>query len=220
MTFGQMYSLFQTYIDKSGSAYFPERQFDQIANSLYNSYVEFELGKLEENEAYTSRVEYLYKVINKTNSDNIIEVVDCPNFRKRIRINMKYREDCNGRITYPVVPIIKARNNEIDMMQNDPFNVGIDAEPSFVVTNNSSGQVIWKVNSTTIPLEIGVTYCRDPQKIDSENNPSVDFEAPDYIAEEICNFISDDADNIIENFNRSAMKQKFLSRFISIPNPV
>lgn len=215
-SFDQLYGMMQTFIDKAGSPYFPRVQFDQIANALYNDFVENELKRLEEDEEYTTRVEYLYRVIQKTNVSQIVEAVDCPDFRKRIRINMRYRLDCNGRITYPIVPIIRARNNEIDMMQNDPFNEGTDAEPTFVVTNNNG--IIWQVNSTTTPLEINVTYCKNPQKIDSTNNPSTTFEAPDYIAEELCRFIAEEMDNITENFNRSQMSQRFLSRFISVPS--
>lgn len=216
-TFGQLYGLMQTFIDKAGSPYFPESQFDQIANSLYNDFVENELGKLEEDEEYTSRVEYLYEVVQKVNTQSIAEVADCPNFRKRIRFNMRYRYECNGVVSFPYSPIIKARNNEIDEMQRDPFNKGTDQEPSFVVTR-SNGVVTWQVFSSTLPTELNVTYVRNPQKIDAANNPDVVFETPDYIAEEIVRFIADEMDNITENFNRSMMKQKFLSRFITVPS--
>ncbi len=215
--FGQLYGLMQTFIDKAGSPYFPQSQFDQIANALYNDFVENELTRLEETEEYTTRVEYLYEVIQKVNVGQIVESVDCPNFRKRIRFNMRYRDNCNGKITYPYSAIIKARNNEIDMMRNDPFNEGNDKEPLFLVTK-SAGEIVWQVFSTSVPLELNVTYCRNPQKIDSANNPTTTFEAPDYIAEELCRFIGQEMDNITENFNRSQMSQKFLSRFISVPS--
>lgn len=217
MTFSEMYSLMQTFIDKAASPYFPNTQFDKVANALYNSFVENELDKLEQDEEYTSRVSYLYKVIQKLNSDRIVESVDCPNFRKRIRINAKFRKDCNGTITYPTVGVIKARNNEIDQLQSDPFNKGDDTEPLFVVTE-SGGQVIWQIFSTTTPVEINVTYCRNNQIINSATSPNTVFEAPNDIAEQIVSYIASDLDNIIENFSRSQARQQLISRFITTPS--
>lgn len=217
MTFIELYQLMQTFIDKAGSSYFPPSQFDKVGNALYNAFVENELDKLEKDEEYTSRVSYLYKVIQKLNSDRIIESVDCPNFRKRIRINAKFRKDCNGVITHPTVGVIKARNNEIDQLQVDPFNKGDDTEPLFLVTE-LGGQVIWQVFSATTPVEINVTYCRNNQIINSATAPNTVFEAPNDIAEQIVSYIASDLDNIIENFGRSNARQQLISRFISTPS--
>lgn len=216
MTFGEMYSLMQTLIDKSGSPYFPQTQFDQIANLVYSDYVENELDNLEADEEFTSRVDYLYKTYKKLNSSVIDVATDIPDFRRRIRINIRYQRNCNGVITYPYTPVIKARNNEIDMLQRDPFNKGIDDEPLFLVTE-SGGKVVWEIFATQTPSEINVTYIRTPQVINSATSPNTVFEAPDDVAQQIVNFISDNMDIIIENYNRAEMKQRFLARFISVP---
>jgi hypothetical protein len=93
-------------------------------------------------------------------------------------------------------------NDEIDEMKVDPFNSPTDREPLFISDVNGLGEPIMQVFSTTTPVQMVMTYMREPQKINVANSPSTIFEAPDYIAQEIVMMIVKAADGITENFNR------------------
>lgn len=205
MTFGQMYEIFQTLWDKAGNPYLPEEQFDEIANIKLNDYVTDECSKIEQGQEHTVRIHALYRPFSKLNSSELIIPDDVPGYRYLLRIKQKYRKDCNGKITYPEVPVRKAPNNNVDEMQKDPFNVGIDEDPTYV-PSFSNGKQIYKINSTNIPLEISGTYVKNPAKIDSDNNPNTVFELPDFVAEEIIRSIVFRSDMVIENFQRAQME--------------
>lgn len=202
MTFGEMYSLGQTLYDKSGSPYLPEEQFDQLANIAYNDWVENEYRKLETDQEHTSRIHLLYKPFTKPN-DSIIKIAtDLTEFRYLIRFNAKFEKICNGVTTYPVVPVVKAQNDDVDILQTDPFNKGNNEEPLYIATNDGV-EAVWQVFSETVPLELNGTYVRNPQKIDSQNNPNTVFELADYIAEEVVMLAMKKTEVVIENYNRA-----------------
>lgn len=202
MTFGQMYLVFQTLWDKAGNPYMPEEQFDEVANVKLNDYVTDECKKIEAGQEHTVRIHALYRPFSKLNSSSIIIPDDIANYRYLLRIKSKYKKDCNGVITYPEVPVRKAANNNVDSMQNDPFNKGIDEDPTYT-PSFTAGKQVYTINSTTVPLEISGTYVRTPAKIDSKNNPNTVFELPDFVAEEVIRSIVFRSDIIIENFQRA-----------------
>ena len=204
MTFIQMYNAFQTLWDKAGNPYMPEEQFDEIANIKYNDFVTEECKKLEEGAEHTNHIFNLYKHFQKQNSRQIDFPADVNDFRYPVRFTMKYQKNCKNVITYPEVGVRKADNNSVDQMQNDPFNVGIDADPTYTPTRvGASPNTSFVVNSTTIPLNLSLVYIRIPQKIDSKNNPNTNFELPDYVANEIIRSIVLRSDVVIENINRA-----------------
>jgi len=202
-TFIQLYQLHRTLADKSGSPYFPEEQFDEIFNVKYDDFVTDECKKSEQNQEHTVRIHGLYKTFTKANANTLIIPDDVPAYRYLLRFNSKYRKVCGSKITYPVVTIRKAPNNNVDVMQNDPFNKGIDADPTYVLTE-AGGKKIYQVMSETVPLELGGTYVRFPAKMDSENTPAGVFELDDYVAEAIVKAVTFRTDVIIENMPRAA----------------
>lgn len=203
MTFLEMYTLGQTLNDKAGSAYLPEEQFDQLAKMAYNDWIEYQYNLLEKDQEHTSRLRNLYKTFQKLNSNIIDLPVDIPTFRYLVRMNIKYRKDCNGTITYPMPSVTKAQNDDIDVLQNDPFNKGTDEEPLYIMTEAALKPAL-RIFSTNVPLEVNITFIREPQSIDSKNSPNTVFEQPNYIAEEIVDLAIKKHLGITENFNRVA----------------
>lgn len=202
MTYGDIYKYWQTLSDKAQSPYFSEAEFDKIASAKLNDFVLAECVKSETDERHSIVISNLYKTFTKLNSDRIIFPDDIADFFYLLRFNQKYKKQCGTRVEYPVVNIRKAPNNNVDIMQNDPFNKGIDADPTYVITS-IGGKVVYQVLSTTTPLEIGGTYCKVPQKINSDTAPNTVFELADFVAEEIVNSIVYKTDIIIENFPRA-----------------
>ncbi len=204
MTYEEMYKLWQTLADKAGQPYFSKAQFDQIANTKYNNFVTSECAKLEIDQEHSVRIKELYKPIVKLASNVIIFPTDISDFRYLVRFNARFKKVCGQAITYPPpVPIRKAPNNNVDEMQNDPFNKGIDADPCYVVTT-SGGLSAFQVLSETTPVEIGGQYIRQPSAINSATAPDTVFELQNYVAEAIVNAIVFRTDVVIENFQRAS----------------
>lgn len=202
-TFKQMYDLHQTLWDKSGSPYLPEEQFDELANVKYNDFVTAECAKIEQGQEHTVRIHELYRKFQKANSNQILRDTDLPNFRYLLRFKSKYKKTCNGVDTFPEPSVRKASNNSVDIMQADPFNKGIDADPCYVLTVDANNKPIYQVLADTVPLELNGTYVRTPQKIDSKNNPNSNFELSDFVAEAIVRAVVFRSDVMIENLNRA-----------------
>ncbi len=196
-----MYDSTMVLFDKSGSPYIPPDQWDLFANIKYNAWVEFEADQLERNEKWISDLMYLFKTFSKPNTNLIDRVVDTPEFRKLLRFNMTYPDPCDSSKT-KMSRIYPATLAEIDDMLNDSFNVPTDEEPASLATQIPNGHDGWQVFSTTIPLSLNVTYVRNPQKIDSANNPNTVFEGDDYVAYILMQLIAYKMDLTIENFNR------------------
>lgn len=202
-TFGKLYEMYKTLADKSETPYFPEGQFDEIANIKYGDFVDKECQKIESNQEHTGRIHRLYRPFFKANSSVISVANDLPEFFYLLRFTSKYKKDCNGVVTYPEVNIRKAPNNNVDVMQADPYSRGIDKDPAYVPDVDGAGP-IFKVLSDTTPLELKGLYVRAPQKIDSENNPNSVFELDDFVAEALVRAIVFRTDIIIENLQRAA----------------
>lgn len=193
-----MYILGQTLLDKAGSPYFPEDQFDELARIAYNDWIEMEYRKFEQGQEHTARIRNLYKTFTKPNANTIAIAAEIPDFRYLVRFKSKYRFSCKGKVSYPEPPIIKAQNDDIDMLIQDPLNSPTNAEPLYIFTEENGVSTI-KVYAETVPLELSMTYIRTGQSIDSANSPNTVFEQPDYIAEEIVQLVVKKMDVVIEN---------------------
>jgi len=202
MTFQEMYNLAMALWDKAGSPYLPEEQFDAIANTKYNDWIENMAKQFEKDENLTERLRWLLKKYTKNNSSFINLKTEVPDFRRRFRFYGKFSQLCDGQTQTFEVNIMATSNDEIDEMKVDPFNSPTDREPLFISDVNGLGEPIMQVFSTTTPVQMVMTYMREPQKINVANSPSTIFEAPDYIAQEIVMMIVKAADGITENFNR------------------
>ena len=200
MTFGEMYTNFQTLIDKSGSPYFPQEQFDALANLKYNAWTDLEGRMIETTEGYMADLIYLYKVTSKANTSFIDKIVDTPSFRRRIRFYSQY-VDCNGLTKYPNIRILS--NATVDIAQNDPLNKGIDADPACIATIVPGGNPGWQIFSDTTPVSLNMTYLQEPQVIDSANNPATVFQGPNYIAWILIQMVAYKFDITTENLNRA-----------------
>jgi len=200
MTFGELYTNFQTLIDKSGSPYFPQVQFDALANMKYGAWVDLEGKMIETTEGYMADLIYLYKVVTKANSTFIDKVVDTPNFRRRIRFNSGYT-DCNNKAKNPNIRILS--NATVDIAQNDPYLKGIDNDPACIATIVTGGNPGWQVFTETTPQSLNMTYLQNPQVIDSANNPNTVFEGEDYIAWILIQLVAYRFDITTENIGRA-----------------
>lgn len=208
-----MYSLFETLNDKAGGIYLPEEEFDALANLAYNDLIEDECKKLEVDAKHTSKILQLYKDFNKQNSRQIDFPADINDFRYPVRFSMKYNKTCNGETVLTEVPVRKAPNNNVDEMQRDPFNKGIDDDPTYTPTRIlSSPNVSFFVHSDSVPVNLELLYVRNPHKIDSKNNPNTVFELPDYVAEEVVDLTAKKHLGIIENFNRVAAEAQEINQ--------
>lgn len=207
MTYGQMYTYFQRLMDKAAMPYVPQIQFDDFANGKYQAFVTSECPKVETTQGHSFTLFGLYKTFSKPNSNLIVFPTDIANMRYLIRFNSTYKKICGvpQRITYPVVNIRKAPNNNVDEMQNDPFNKGIDEDPCYVETV-SGGNIAWQVLTDTPPLNLGLTYIKEPTPINSTTNPTGVFELKDFVARAIVESVVNRTDVVIENFARSQME--------------
>ena len=203
MTFQQLYDQFTALWDETGSPYLPPAQFDVIANVKYNDWLEAMLKQFERNENLTERVRYFLKKYQKLNSDTIILRTEVPDFRRRFRFTARFRVDCGGVISYIERSVEPVTTDEIDVIQQDPFNKPTDDEPVFITDVNAAGDAIMRVYSKTVPVELNMTYVRNPQVINVSTAPGTTFELPDYYAQEVLNLIVKNADIITENFNRA-----------------
>lgn len=202
MTFQQMYDATMVLFDKAGSPYIPQYQFDIFANIKMNAWIDFESDMLERDEKWISDLMYVFKVVSKTNTNQIDRVVDTPNFRKILRFNMTYANPCDSKSPDLMSRIYPSTLSEIDDALNNSFNKPSDEEPQAIATQLSNGNSGWQVFSTTIPKTLNMTYVRNPQMIDSANNPNTVFEGDDYVAYILMQLIAYKMDLTIENFNR------------------
>jgi|GEM_PF-6456560 len=200
MTFGEMFTNFETLIDKSGTAYFPPAQFDAFANMKYQAWVDLEGRMIETTEGYMADLIYLYKPITKPNSNFIDKVIDTPNFRRRIRFYSGYT-DCNNKAKNPNIRILS--NATVDIAQNDPHLKGIDNDPACIATIVTGGNPGWQVFTENTPQSLNMTYLQNPQVIDSANNPTTVFEGPDYVAWILIQLAAYRMDLTIENLSRA-----------------
>ena len=199
MTYLQMYDIGQTLLDKAGSPYYPPDQWDIFANIVLDDLFQKEYDKLEKGEKQTSLMLWTYRGFQKVNSSFIDIYTDIPDWRYTIRINAKFRKDCNGTITYPVVNVIPFQNDDIDMAQNDPLNKGDDDEPTYIMTVNGTTPRL-QVFSTTTPLEINLTYLKQPVAIDSANNPNTVAEFNDAFARYVVRMVDEMLKGNTENY--------------------
>lgn len=217
MTFQQMYDLAMALWDKSGSPYLPEEQFDSIANVCYNTWVENMAKQFEKDENLTERLRWLVRKYSNTNSAIINLKTEVPEFRRRFRFYGTFSKVCNGVTTTFDVNIAPVSNDEIDAMLDDPFNSPNNVEPLFISDVNGIGEPIMRVFSSTTPLALYMTYLKNPQKINVAGAPATQFEAPDYIAEEVVMMTIKQADGMIENYNRmSADSSEIQQRMASL----
>jgi len=204
MTFLEMYNLSNLLLDKAGTAYFLESEFDSFCNIAYNDWIEREYEKLEQSQEHTVKLKPLYGSFRKLGSDVINFSTDVLNFRYLIRFNGKFNDVCGGVTTVLTSNINKALNNNIDVLNIDPFNKPIAREPLYIQTIES-GIVVFKVYP--FPNEINMTYIKEPQIINSAGSPSTVFEMPNYIAEEIVQLCVKKQDVNIGNFNKVQFDQ-------------
>jgi len=203
MTFEQMYNLSNSILDKSGSPYFNEVEFDSFCNIAYNDWIEQEYNKFEETQEHSVKLKNLLVEYTK-NSSNIMLNTDITNFRYLLRVNGEFTDSCNGKITRN---IRKSQLDDIDVMNQDPFNRPTTKEPLFIITAGPKLQVFPTAD------KINITYLREPQKIDSENNPNIVFELPDYLAEEIVEICVKKLNVNTENYNQAqALNQEIAQR--------
>lgn len=202
MTFADMYSLFSTLQDKAASAYWPAEQFDEMANMAYNIWIRIQYKVFDVNEEAKYKLRNLTLPFSVANSSTVSFTGNIPDARYEVRCSATFDTNC-GKTVKPYTRSCRpASNNAIDVMQQDPFNVGIDDDPSFIQTTTAGGVPILEVFSETTPISIQGLYLREPQIIDYTNNPTTVFELPNALAEEIVRMIAVDADTVIENYNR------------------
>ena len=206
MTFQQMYEMGNQLLDKSGSPYIPEVQFDALANIAYNDWLLQWYRLAETNHEVKRRLLHLYKKYSVLNSQTINLTSNVTDFMFLLSINGKFRKDCNGVITYPVVNIRPAEFDDIDVMQNDPFNKGVDSDPTYTFDVSGANKLI-KVFSDTVPVELSIVYLKTPQVINSDSTPSVVFEAPDFAAQEVVMMAVKKQEVVIENYQRYQAEQ-------------
>ena len=197
-----LYKLHQDLFDKSGSPYIPKPMFDRLVSMKVRDYVNAECEKLEVNQMHTNMIHDLYEPFQKAASSVIIFPDDIPNFWYLIRFYGKFNVVCGGVTTTITSPIYKAQNDDIDVLQNDPFNKATDEEPLYL-PSKENGKKVFRVFSTTTPVEINATYIRAPKQIDVTNNPNTFFELPDDSAEQIIRELVLRSDVMIENLQRA-----------------
>lgn len=206
MTFQQMYDMGMQLLDKSGSPYIPEVQFDALANIAYNDWITQWYRAAETNHEVKRRLLHLYKKYSVLNSSTINLTANVTDFMYLLGINGKFRKDCNGVISYPVFNVRPAVFDDIDVMQNDPFNKGIDSDPTYTFDVSGANKLI-KVYSGSVPVELSIVYLKTPQVINSDGTPTIQFEAPDYIAQEVVMLSVKKQEVVIENYQRYQAEQ-------------
>lgn len=211
-TFIQLYNNAIDLNDKAGSPYFSPALFDIYANNKYNDWVEMMGKAIEQDERLMADIMFLYKTYQKANSNFIDRVVDTPDFRRRMRFYAHFK-DCNGQDIYKNIRI--SNNATVDEMQNDPFQKGIDTDPSCIATIVTGGNPGWQVFSDTVPLDLNMTYLKTPQVINSATAPNTQTEMYDYVANYIIRAVVYNLDITIENYNRSKFEKSDLSEVLS-----
>ena len=167
----------------------------------YQAWVDLEAKMIETTEGYMADFQYLYKILNKANSNFVDRVVDTPDFRRRIRFYSNYL-DCNGKPKTANIRILS--NATVDIAQNDPFLKGIDSDPACIATLiPANGNPGWQVFTETTPTSLNMTYLKEPQVIDSANNPNTVFEGPNYIAWILIQLVAYRFDITTENIGRA-----------------
>jgi hypothetical protein len=193
MTFEQMFNLSNSLLDKVGSPYFTESEFDDFCNIAYNDWIEQEYNKFEINHEHSVKLDRLLVPYTKIGTE-IFLTTDITNFRYLARINGEFNDTCDGLVTRN---IRQAKNNNIDVLKQDPFNRPTTKEPLFFITAGPKIEVLPTAN------RVNIVYVRDPQKINSDTNPTGVFELPDYLAEEIVEMAVRKQDVNTENYNQA-----------------
>lgn len=203
MTFLEMYNLSNSILDKSGSPYFTELEFDNFCNIAYNDWIEQEHDVFEQTGEHSVKLQKLLVPYTKVGTE-ISLTTDITNFRYLYRINGEFTDSCDGKV---VRNIRKAQLDDIDVMNQDPFNKPITKEPLYIYNAGNKISVYPNANS------INITYLREPQRINADTNPSGVFELADYIAEEIVQMAVKKMDVNTENYQQAqALNQEIVQR--------
>lgn len=201
MTFLEMYNMSNTLLDKAGSPYFTESEFDIFCNIAYNFWIGQAYAELEITQGNKVRLKDLYKPFSKVGSNTVVFPTDIADFRYLIRFNGVFSH-CGENIIRNIKPV---RNNDIDILNVDPFNKPIATDPLYIVTS-SGGLSRFEIYPT--PISYSLTYIREPQVIDSNGSPSTVFELPDYLAQQIVSLATYKEEINVENYNRVQFQAK------------
>ena len=206
MTFIEMYNLSNSILDKSGSPYFTELEFDNFCNIAYNDWIEQEHDVFEQTGEHSVKLQRLLVAYTKVGTEISLST-DIANFRYLYRINGVFTSVCNGVSKIETRNIRKAQLDDIDVMNQDPFNKPIAREPLYIY---NAGQ---KISVYPNADSINITYLREPQRINADTNPSGVFELPDYLAEEIVEMTVKKLNVNTENYNQAqALNQEIVQR--------
>jgi len=205
--------LSDTILDKSGTPYFTPPEFTRLLNMSYDIWVRLNWKRFEQNSEMKYKMRLLTQPFEVLNTNEVSLSVIAPAFRYDARVRATFKKVCGWewkagarvqKVSYITRSCTPVENNRIDVMENDPFNRGIDEEPTFIQTTTPApaSLPIFRIFSETVPVKVDGLYVRQPTYIDLVNFPNVVFEQPDDLAEEIVSICDTNEEAIIENYNR------------------
>lgn len=202
MTAAQLKILSDTILDKSGTPYFTPAEFTRLFNMSYDIWVRLNWKRFEQDSEMKYKMRLLTMPFEVLNNNQVDLSTIAPALRYDARVRATFKRVCGINVDYITRSCTPVENNRIDVMESDPFNRGIDEEPTYIQTTTAAGLPIFQIFSETVPVKVDGLYVRQPTYIDLVNFPNVVFEQPDDLAEEIVSICDVDEETVIENYNR------------------
>jgi len=178
MTFLELRLHVEQYLDQSQTGYFHPSEIDR---ALQNAQTEVVNELYADVEVIQKRRDALIKVTVKHTytSSSILVLSEAVDYRHTLSVVGKWDFVCNGTTTRRQVGIKPIRHDVLGTIFSDPYNTPTNQFPVYINYTNGVNEPVIEVFSTTTPIEVELTYLKNPKKIDSENDPSGQCELPE-----------------------------------------
>ena len=177
MTYGEMYSLFNTLLDKGGYPYLAEVNFDMLANERQNVLMNSLIMDYQKTQVLSDKISPLVTNFSLTNKTQIIPSTDLSGYWHLGSMEGYSQYMCGSKLKkeyYPIVPL-----EGMSVVTNDPFNRPSERNLYYVESNDLLALL------PDTGLDVSGWYFKQPNKINSNSTPNVVSQFKDDVCEEI-----------------------------------
>lgn len=181
MTIAEMHDLCDLLIDKANGVWFSPLEKDRFINLAIDEYVKNKHKLFEVDEKV--REDLLSLVISPfiVNATDTINLEVVPNFLFVLRVEADITGTCGALTGLPVSP---RQQDDFSESERDPFNKSTDKYPVYLQFVEAGNRII-KAYSDTVPLQMRMTYLREPVEVNIVTPTNCDL--PEHTHDEIVN---------------------------------
>jgi len=177
MTYGGMYSLFTTLIDKSGSPYLPESEFDEIANDRKNVLMSSLIIDYQKTQSLSDKISPLVTNFTLSNVKQIVPSTDLTSYWHLGSMEGLSVYKCGTKTKQEWYPIVALEG--MSVISSDPFNKASERNLYYVESND----LLALLPSTG--YDVSGWYFKQADVINSAGSPTTVCQFKDDVCEEI-----------------------------------